>query len=155
VIRLAGAALALVMLIPSLCAAQGSAAEEKVWAHEQTYWQCVQANDLEHYRSLWNERFLGWPFISPEPARKAHITDWITNRTNNGQTLKSYKLERLVVQVTDNLATTTYRSHAIWLDKDGKEKAEHTRILHTWQRNADGEWQIVAGMSAPVNAEGR
>jgi ketosteroid isomerase-like protein len=155
VIRLAGAALALVMLIPSLCAAQGSAAEEKVWAHEQTYWQCVQANDLEHYRSLWNERFLGWPFISPEPARKAHITDWITNRTNKGQTLKSYKLERLVVQVTDNLATTTYRSHAIWLDKDGKEKAEHTRILHTWQRNADGEWQIVAGMSAPVNAEGR
>jgi ketosteroid isomerase-like protein len=115
----------------------------------------VQANDLEHYRSLWNERFLGWPFISPEPARKAHITDWITNRTNKGQTLKSYKLERLVVQVTDNLATTTYRSHAIWLDKDGKEKAEHTRILHTWQRNADGEWQIVAGMSAPVNAEGR
>ena len=152
--RLAGAVLALVMLMPTLCAAQGSV-EDRVWAREETYWQRLQANDLEQYRALWSEHFLGWPSASAEPARKANIIDLITSRTSKGETLKSYKLERLVVQVTDNLAITTYRVRSTWVDKNGKETTQTSRILHTWQRNPDGTWLIVAGMSAPVNAEGR
>lgn len=151
----AGGALAVMMLIPALCAAQRSAEEERVWALEQKYWQCVQANDLEHYRALWNEKFLGWPLNSPAPMRKTHITDWITNRTSKGDSVKSFKLERLEVQVSDNLATTTYRARSTWVDKKGVESTWAMRILHTWQRNADGTWQIVSGMSAPVDAEGR
>lgn len=153
--RFAGAVLAMAMLVPTLCAAQGSAQEEKIWALEQKYWQYVQANDLEHYRAQWKEEFLGWPLNSPEPMRKAHITDWITNRTSKGDSVQSFALDRLVVQVSGNLATTTYRARSTWVDKKGVTSTWAMRILHTWQRNADGTWQILSGMSAPVDAEGK
>ena len=51
--------------------------------------QNVKANDLEKYRALWHENFVGWPFVSPAPVRKDHITDWITSNTSNGIKLQS------------------------------------------------------------------
>jgi hypothetical protein len=68
----------------------------------------VHANDLQNYRTLWHADFLGWPSLSPEPLRKNHITDWITDHSSKGETL-TYNLERLTTQVTDNFATVTYR----------------------------------------------
>src|ERR1700735_1484841 len=113
--RFAGAALLLVLSLP-LCAGGQNATDDAVWAQELKYWQFVKANDLEHYRALWSESFLGWPFSSMQPARKAQITDWITSRTSKGDRVKSYELERLVVQVSGDLATTTYRAHSTWVD---------------------------------------
>ena len=131
-----------------------SADEEKLWSLEQTYWRLVQANDLDHYRQLWHAQFLGWPYVSPEPLGKAHITDWITVHTAKGESLKSYQLERLQMQIVDDVATTTYRMRMIWVDKKGGEQAATIRVIHTWLRNPDGTWKIVSGMSAPTNAEG-
>jgi len=131
-----------------------TADEEKVWSQEQAYWKYVQTNDLERYRTLWHNDFLGWPFFSAEPARKDHITDWIADYARKGETLKSYDLERRVVQVTNNLVTVTYRVHANWVNKDGTGSPQTTRIIHTWIRNPDGSWQIISGMSAPTDANG-
>lgn len=142
------------VLLSSALFAQRSADEDKVWSQEQAYWKYVQANDLEHYRGLWNADFLGWPSVSPEPLRKAQITDWITAHTSKGETLKSFDLEKLVIQVKDNYATTTYRIHSVWVDKSGAGQPTTTRIIHTWQRQPDGTWQIISGMSAPTNAQG-
>jgi ketosteroid isomerase-like protein len=152
--RFAGAALLLVLSLP-LCAWGQNATEDAVWAQELKYWQFVKANDLESYRALWSESFLGWPFSSDAPARKAQITDWITNRTRKGDRIKSYELERLVVQVSGDLATTTYRARSTWVDAKGAESSGTMRILHTWRREHDGTWRIVSGMSAPVEADGR
>lgn len=152
--RIAGSAIVVVLLASALFAGQRSADEKEVWSLEQGYWQYVQANDLERYRTLWHADFLGWPLSSPEPARKDQITDWITAHTSKGETLKSYNLERLAVQVTDNFATTTYRVRQTWLDKNGAAQPVSARIIHTWLRNAGGTWQIISGMSAPTNAEG-
>jgi ketosteroid isomerase-like protein len=143
-----------VLFSGALFATDRSADEEKVWSLEQAYWQYVQDNDLKHYRGLWHEQFLGWPSVSPEPVRKDHITDWITAHTTKGESLKSYTLERLPVQVIDNIATTTYRVRLVWVDKNGREQAGTIRIVHTWLRNARGAWKIAAGMSAPTDAEG-
>ena len=64
---------------------QNSAKDEaQVWELEKAYWEYVKANDLEKYRALWHENFVGWPFVSPAPLRKDHITDWITSNTSNG-----------------------------------------------------------------------
>jgi len=152
--RIARPALVVVLLASALFAGQRSADEKEVWSLEQAYWRYVQANDLERYRTLWHKDFLGWPLSSPEPARKDQITDWITAHTSKGETLKSYDLEPLAVQVTDNLATTTYRIRLTWLDKTGASRPGSLRIIHTWVRNAGGTWQIISGMSAPTNAEG-
>jgi hypothetical protein len=51
--------------------------EAQFWELEKAYWEYVKANDLEKYRALWHENFVGWPFVSPAPVRKDHITDWI------------------------------------------------------------------------------
>jgi ketosteroid isomerase-like protein len=139
------------LLASALFAAEPAA--DQVWSMEQSYWKYVQANDLDGYRSLWREDFLGWPSVSPEPVRKAHITDWMTAHASKGETLK-YDLERLTVQVTGNLATATYRIRATWVDKNGAGQPASVRIIHTWMRNPDGSWQILSGMSAPTNADG-
>lgn len=134
---------------PQRCS-QGSALadEAKVWSLEQAYWQYVQANDLDGYRTLWHADFLGWPFINDEPTRKEHITDWITAHTQKGNVLNSYDLERLPVQVTRKVATTTYRVRSTWVDKNGAGKPTTSRIIHTWLRDSGGTWQIVSGISA-------
>jgi len=143
-----------VLLAPALLGALPSADEEKVWSLEKAYWEYVKANDLQAYRTLWRTDFLGWPTMSPEPVRKDHITDWITTHTSKGEILKSYDLERLTTQVTDNLATVTYRVRQTWAAKNGASQSSTFRIIHTWLQNAGGTWQIISGMSAPTNAEG-
>jgi ketosteroid isomerase-like protein len=148
------AAVAVVVLLSASLFAQTSADADQVWSQEQAYWKYVQANNLEGYRSLWHADFLGWPSVSPEPLRKAHITDWITTQTSKGETYKLDNLERLVVQVNGNYATTTYRVRGAWLDRTGKGDATTVRIIHTWLHGQDGKWQIISGMSAPTNAEG-
>jgi ketosteroid isomerase-like protein len=92
--------------------------------------------------------------MNPEPVRKDHITDWITTHTSKGEALKSYDLERLTTQVTDNLATVTYRVRLSWANKNGAGQSSTLRVIHTWLRSAGGTWQIISGMSAPTNAEG-
>jgi len=151
---LTGGAAAVLLLTATMFAATRSADEEKVWTLEKAYWQYVQANDLKSYRALWRSDFLGWPLVSSEPLRKDHVTDWITTLTGEGLALKSYDVEEVAIQVSGNLATAAYRVRQTWVDKNGTARTSVIRILHTWVR--DGEtWQIVSGMSAPTNADGR
>ena len=145
------AAIVVVVLLATACFAQEA---DKVWSQEQAYWKFVQANDLDGYRSLWHADFVGWPFSSPEPLRKEHITDWITAHTSKGEIYKLDNMERLLVEVNGNYATTTYRVRGAWVDKSGKGNASTVRIIHTWLRNSDGKWHIISGMSAPVDPEG-
>jgi ketosteroid isomerase-like protein len=129
--------------------------ETQIWTLEKAYWEYVKANDLEKYRSLWHEQFLGWPSSSSSPARKNHITDWITANTSKGVTLQSYELEQVAVQVTGDNAAVHYRIKMNWSGpKPTDTKNETLRIHHTWLRS-NGSWQILAGMSAPVNSEGK
>jgi len=144
----------LLLLVSSPGVAQSqNAADDGVWSREVTYWKAVQSNNLDTYRSLWRDDFLGWPYSSHNPARKAHITDWITMHTAKGERLKSYALERLTVQISGDMATTTYRARITWVDLSGKEQAESDRILHTWHRDSDGTWRIFSGMSAPTDGK--
>ncbi len=136
--------------------AQGSDKEQaQIWNLERAYWEYVKANDLEKYRALWHENFLGWPFVSAVPVRKDHITDWITSNTSKDITLQSYSIEQLAIQVTGDIAMDFYRINATWANGAGAEgKTDRLRITHTWTRT-HGTWQIIGGMSSPVNATGQ
>jgi ketosteroid isomerase-like protein len=130
--------------------------ELQIWNLENAYWEYVKANDLEKYRALWHDDFVGWPFISPEPVRKDHITDWITNNTSKGLKLQSYEVEQRAINVTRDIAINHYRIKANWAEGNtGKvARTDALRITHTWIRNND-TWQIIGGMSAPVKADGK
>ena len=148
------AIVALVFAATPIFAASSSAEEKAVWSLEDSYWRYVEANDLEHYRTLWHSDFLGWPSTSAEPANKDHITEWIAAHTSRGETLKSYDLERLAAQVSGEHVTVAYRVHANWVGKDGADSRSVTRIVHTWLHGAGDKWQIISGMGAAANAQG-
>jgi len=61
------------LLVVLICAPLINAAtndETQIWNLEKAYWEYVKSNDLEKYRALWHEDFLGWPFVSPQPVGK-------------------------------------------------------------------------------------
>jgi ketosteroid isomerase-like protein len=129
--------------------------EAQVWNLEKAYWEYVKANDLEKYGALWHEDFVGWPFVSASPVRKDHITDWITANTSKGVRLQSYSIEELAIRVTGDIAINHYRIKAVWAgSRPSDSNTQVLRITHTWIRTHD-TWQILGGMSAPVNSEGK
>jgi len=148
-------------LLALICASELIASEAsdetQIWKLEKAYWEYVKANDLEKYRALWHDDFVGWPSVSEAPVRKDHITDWITNNTSKGLKLQSYAIEQLAVRVTGDVAIDHYRIKANWAKSDASDasKTDVVRITHTWIRTDNNTWQIIGGMSAPVNPEGR
>ena len=137
--------------------AQDSAKDEaQIWNLEKAYWDYVKANDLQRYRALWHDDLVGWPFVSAAPVRKDQITDWITSNTSKGLKLQSYSIAQLAIRVTGDIAIDHYRLKANWAKSDTSEivRTDAMRITHTWI-NTDGMWQILGGMSAPVNAGGK
>jgi ketosteroid isomerase-like protein len=148
--------ISLFVALAAIAPAQNSGKDEtQVWQLEKAYWEYVKANDLDKYRALWHENFLGWPFISAAPVRNDHITDWITANTSKGIKLHSYSIEQLAIQLTGDVAVDYYRINAMWANSQGAEvRTDRLRITHTWIRTG-GTWQIIGGMSSPVNAEGK
>lgn len=130
------------------CLAQQSSDEEAVWKLEHSYWENVKALDLASYRELWHPDFVGWPYVSPEPVRKDHITDWIAADTAKGLQLQSFSLKPAASQATENLVVVHYWVTLVWADKEHKGEPRTLRVTHTWIRAGKG-WQIIAGMSAP------
>lgn len=135
--------------------ASPSRTDAQIWNLEKAYWEYVKTNDLEKYRALWHNNFVGWPLVSAAPVRKDHITDWITNNTSKGLKLQSYDIEQLAIQVTGDVAINHYRIKLNWTKNDTGEvvRTDTLRITHTWIRTND-TWQIIGGMSAPVNEKG-
>lgn len=144
-----------VALAATAFAQNSSNDEAQVWQLEKGYWDYVKANDLGKYQALWHENFLGWPSVSSAPVRKDHITDWITANTARGIKLRSYSIEQLGIQVTGDVAVDYYRIKATWANsQDADVRTDALRITHTWIR-IHGTWQIIGGMSAPVNNDGK
>ena len=148
--------ISILLALTAAAFAQDSARDEaQVWNLEKAYWEYVKANDLQKYRALWHEDFLGWPYVSSAPTGKDHITDWITANTSKGVKLRSYTIEQLAVRVAGDIAINHYRIKANWAaDETANVRTDALRITHTWIRTHD-TWQILGGMSAPVNAEGK
>ena len=142
--RFAFGLVALFLSLPAL--GQQSPEEQAVWKLEHSYWEDVKSLDLTSYKALWHKDFVGWPYMSSQPQRKDHITDWIAEFTDKGLHLQRYKLEPAASQFTDNVVATHYWLTALWVDKDGHGELRTSRITHTWIK-VDKEWQILSGMS--------
>jgi ketosteroid isomerase-like protein len=145
-IRQLGAAL-LLTLWTCIAFAQQSAGELAVWKLEHSYWDDVKALDLASYRALWHQDFVGWPYLSPAPQRKDHITDWLDQFTTKGQRLKSYSLKPAASHATGDIVITYYWLIATWGDETTNGKPQTSRITHTWLKTPTG-WQILGGMSS-------
>ncbi|HXV64582.1 MAG TPA: nuclear transport factor 2 family protein [Vicinamibacteria bacterium] len=141
---------ALLCVAPLLLLAGPAEDEAAVWQLEETYWKCVKARDLDAYRSLWDERFVGWPSFSAQPLGKAQIADWIPPLHADPSRRYDYELKREAVRAFGDIVVVHYRYMDVYRNAETGEVLEKSawkRITHTWQRRGDG-WQIVTGMSA-------
>ena len=136
--------------------AQDSAKDEtQVWNLEKAYWEYVKANDVEKYRALWRDDFVAWPPSSSAPVRKDHLTDWLTENISKGIKLQSFAIEQLAIQIVRDTAIVHYRIKMVWAGTGPTESnTEILRATHTWLRTGN-TFQIIGGMAAPVNAEGK
>ena len=141
--------LLLLMVTPSVLA--GPAEDEAaVWQLEEDYWKYVKEQDLDGYRTLWDERFVGWPSFSAETMGKQNIADWIPPLHEDSAKVLDIELKRQAVRSFGDIVVAHYLVKTFQRDASTREIVEESdwsRITHTWQRRA-GTWQIVTGMSA-------
>lgn len=124
-----------------------SSVTQAVWALEHEYWKYVERNDLDGYRKLWDEKFLGWPQANATPVHKDHITEWITSQTSKGLHFKLVELKEAAIQENGELVATGYWLTSRWDSTTSAGKEGTIRVHHTWARRGN-TWRIVSGMSA-------
>lgn len=131
-----------------------SADEQAVWALEEAYWQYVQSNDIQGYRSLWDDRFVGWPGFSRTPVDKASIHKWIAQYHDDDAEYFDYELTPESIRAYGDVVAAHYLVRYAMRTVETSEmigQPAESRITHTWQRRGD-TWQIVTGMSGTLIA---
>ena len=132
--------LLLLIAFSTLIHAQETSAEKEVWQQEVAYWRYVSSGDSKSFKTLWSDRFTGWPDDAARPVDKSNIDVW---------KISDYKLTPLSVREHDK--DTVITLYCAKTTVDGKTTEE--RLTHTWQREK-GRWHIVGGMAcyAPCDA---
>jgi ketosteroid isomerase-like protein len=136
--------------------ADGAADEEAVWQLEEAYWLYVRNNDLANYRTLWDERFVGWPGFSDKPLGKESIGAWIAPLHGNPTETYDYQLTRAAVRSFGDVVVVHYLVQDFMRSAESGEiirQRDTYRITHTWQRIGDG-WKIITGMSGAQASKG-
>jgi ketosteroid isomerase-like protein len=134
-----------------LAAADLTPDEQAVWQLEEQYWVYVAKSDIEGYRTLWDERFVGWPSFSPSPVGKDDIGSWIRPLHADPEQKFRYTLEQMAVRSFGEIVVAHYLVKEEWVSvKTGQiSRSESSRITHTWKKRGDG-WVIITGMSSRV-----
>lgn len=145
---------ALVFSLQSGQAQEMAENEKAVWQLEEDYWVYVQASDLDAYRTLWDDRFVGWPSFSPDPLGVKDISSWIPPLHQNPAERFQYELTPKAVREFGDIVVAHYLVREFWKSADTGEvvREERVRITHTWQRVGD-TWRIITGMSS-LDSEG-
>lgn len=142
-------AILLVFLLSISAWADGALDEEAVWQLEEAYWLYVRNNDLANYRTLWDERFVGWPGFSDRPVGKESIGAWIAPLHANPVEAYDFQLTRAAVRSFGDVVVVHYLVQDFMRSAESGEiirQRDTYRITHTWQRIGDS-WKIITGMS--------
>ena len=138
------------MTLSSAVSAELSADEQAVWNLEVDYWNYVQKNDVESYRALWDERFIGWPGFSPTTMDKSRIDEWFAPYHEDPTRRFEYELKMESVRsYGSEIVVAHYLAQGKFVSVDSGEELPggyYARLTHTWQRRGDG-WVIITGMS--------
>jgi hypothetical protein len=127
-------------------AAAENASVSKVWSLEDSYWRFVKAGDVENYRTLWHESFIGWPCHEEHPVGKSAIGKWVQEIRDKHVSFTS-DLTREGAQDFGSIVVVHYRVAMVSAYPDGRVEGrdEESKITHTWLKVGD-TWQIIGGM---------
>ena len=141
-------AIALLFFASLASATEWTGAEKAVWDLEDDYWKFVQAGDVESYRKLWHEDFVGWPCFEWTPTGKDGVGKWVRDIRDNQWKL-SYELKPLAAQSFGDVVVVHYAAVYAYEYGDGTTSGSGIwrKFTHTWMKTGD-EWQIIGGMCA-------
>lgn len=144
--------ISLCLLTTPATAQQMNADEEAVWALEEAYFVYVENNDIDGYKTLWDERFVGWPGGTLTTAEKSNIADWIAKLHDEVSNPK-FEITKHAVRSFGDIVVTHYNFTLYSIDPETgnsilveDEYWSAKKITHTWRRNGD-TWQIITGMA--------
>ena len=116
--------------------------QQALWAREEAYWAYVEAGDVEGFRSLWDEAFVGWPCDSPARTfldLTEQVSAWFAAvRAEQQRTAIAPE----AVLIAGDLGITYLSATTTSAQSYG---AETTKLTHTWRRSG-GTWKILGGM---------
>ena len=119
-----------------------------------TYDRRTKKDAFYFYKAAWTAE----PFVYITSRRytpRGQPTTEIKLYTSKGVKLQSYSIEELAIRVTGDIAINHYRIKFVWTGAQSSDnQTQALRITHTWLRTHDA-WQIIGGMSAAVDAEGK
>jgi len=150
--RIIGACVVVVSLLatPSFYWPASASAESQnvaeVWAREDDYSRFEKAGDVESYRTLWHDKFIGWPCDQEHPKRKPAIGRWV-------QKVRDEKIQDTSVMTREGaedfgtVVVVHYRVTGVYTYPDGRVEGQGSvyKITHTWMR-VGPTWQIIGGM---------
>ena len=142
------AVFSILLLVSPAFADKKNLDEEAVWALEEAYWVFVQNDDIERYKALWDERFVGWPGRDLKPAYKKNIADWIPPLHANPKRRPQFELTQVAVRSFGDVVVTHYIAKCIYIEVETGASSEGwaNKVTHTWQRYGD-TWKIITGMA--------
>lgn len=125
-----------------------SASVNQVWSREDEYTRFEEAGDLDAYKSLFHDKFIGWPCDQEHPKRKAGVGAWV-REVRHKQIKSTSKLTREGAEDFGNVVVVHYRATGVYTYPDGhtEGEGEEVKITHTWMRTGD-TWLIIGGMCA-------
>lgn len=127
-----------------------SASVNQVWSREDEYGRLEEAGDLDAYRSLFHDKFIGWPCGKAHPKRKAGVGEWVREVRDRHIKVTS-DLTREGAEDFGNVVVVHYRVTEVDTYPDGhtEGEGEEFKITHTWMRTGD-TWLIIGGMCASL-----
>jgi len=130
-----------------------SASITQVWQREDEYGRVGDAGELDAYKSLFHEKFIGWPCDSAHPKRKTGVGEWVREIRDKHIQVASV-VTREGAEDFGNVVIVHYRATEVDTYPDGHSEGEgeEYKFTHTWMRTGD-TWQIVGGMCASLRAK--
>jgi hypothetical protein len=127
----------------------------EVWAREDAYWRYVKAGEVDAYRTLWDERFTGWPCTRAHPQTKAAIGDWVRDIRDQKISFE-YSLTREAAKDFGDVVIVYYRTPMVRKLASGtvENAGREYKFTHTWMK-VGSAWLIIGGMCGelPVDAK--
>jgi ketosteroid isomerase-like protein len=126
----------------------------EVWSLEDNYWRFVKAGDVESYRTLWHESFIGWPCHEDHPVGKSAIGNWVQEIRDKKVSFAS-ELTREGAQEFGSVVIVHYRLTMVSTYPDGHVEGlgQESKITHTWMK-VGNTWQIIGGMCGRLTLPG-
>ena len=128
--------------------------QHEVWRLEEIRAEYVNARDVENFRAMYHEDFIGWPSRVKAPVGQSELGYKIIEAIKEEREIPPVRLRREAIQIFGDVAIVHYSSSrsAISESDGGTDSGKWMKITHTWMRVGD-TWKIIGGMAAPLSNE--